>query len=442
MEQILIVGRTNVGKSALFNRIAGQELSMVYDQPGITRDWIETTADFAGKKFKLIDSGGLEHSGEFSDQIREIVINKVKACSIAILVCDLKVGVTFGDIEIAKILKQSKMPVVVAVNKCDDQAKDLEIFQFQKLGLGEPMPISAIHGRGIGNLLTKALETIDALRQSFEVQEKPQFKIALIGKPNAGKSSLMNNILNKERTMVSDVAGTTREAISDFFFYKDKFIQVTDTAGVRRSASVDTEVEQLMVKSSMEAIRTSDVIILLIDATEGRLSAQELKLLNYACARKKALVIALNKSDLVSKEELEKIENAFEYEYENLWRNFPIVKVSALTGKNVDKLITRVEEVCKNCKQEFNSQQLFEIVSSTLAKSPIFKQQTSLQVLSIKPIEGARIPAFDIKVNRPELFGDSELRCIENILRNNFNLRGCPIKFNIVNKQPGLYKYA
>lgn len=424
---VLLAGRTNVGKSALFNRIIGKQVSLVLDREGVTRDWIEESVKWHKNHFRLADIGGLEKGGIIEDLIREAFFKKLEEASLVVMVCDVSTGPTAKDIEIAKILRKSGKEVVLVVNKADDESKDRSIFEFMQLGLGKPMAISALHARGVGDLLDLICDKIIAPTSKPE-EEYPVGKICIIGKPNTGKSSLLNIILGRERSIVSDLAGTTRESIVDTFSINGKLFQFTDTAGVRRKRSVEDELEIMMVKTSMEAIRRSDLAVMMIDGSQEKICAQELKILSYAVEQKKAIILTINKSDLMDADATQFLNHSLA-EYPQLMKKIPLIKISCKEDQNIDKLKNIIERIWTRCRAEFSEEFVDEILKESIIKRPLFKQEHAIKVWRVRVVRDT-VPAFHIKFNMPILIDDSHLRYIENILRSKLDLFGCPVRLS------------
>lgn len=426
---VLLAGRTNVGKSALFNRIIGSKKSLVLDREGVTRDWIEEEVKWSGSTFRLADIGGLENGGLIEDLIREAFSSKVREAKVVVMVCDIITGPTSKDVEIAKMLKQQGKTVILATNKCDDELKDLDIYNFMQLGLGTPMPISALHARGVTELLEEIIAKLPERPEEEAGEFEQVCKISIVGKPNTGKSSLLNRMLGKQRSIVSDQEGTTRESIADKFFINDTAFQVTDTAGVRRRRSVNDELEIMMVKNSMEAIRRSNLAVLVIDGSQAKICSQELKILSYALEQKKAVILAINKSDLIDADIDGFLQHSLE-EYPQLTRKFPVIKMSCKENKNIGKLKNLMTAIWKRCLNKFDEDFVDDLVKTHMTKRPIHKQGQIIKVSRIRPVPGT-IPTFHVKVNKPQLFDPSHQSYIENILRSKLDLFGCPIRFSV-----------
>lgn len=424
---VVLAGRTNVGKSTLFNRLVRNSRSMVFDRPGVTRDYLADVVSVDDKAFKLVDTGGIPLKATddpFAQAIRKSVDTMLAQASLILFMCDVKVGVQDEDLLIAKILHKSGRPVVLLLNKVDNDAVYQEFHhEFLRLGFNNILPISSLHGTGISDLLTYIAENIE---MPTDTEEAPAYAVTLLGRPNVGKSSLMNLLIGYERTMVSDIPGTTREAISERLTFHKETIQLVDTAGVRRKRKVDDELEQLMVKSSLYSLRDADIILLVIDASEKRIADQELKLLFYALEQHKCVIIIWNKIDLLDDLDKEELEHDLE-QYEFVLKKVPQIRISCLEKKNIGKILKAVQEVHARCVQEVNSTQLDEAVKMRLYARPMYSQNKLLKVFKIRHAP-ARIPTFVVHVENPTLFNQSHLGYLENIIRDTLDLVGCPIQ--------------
>jgi len=298
--KVIIAGRTNVGKSTLFNRFSKGTRAIVLHEEGVTRDYVSEIISWDNKKFELVDTGGISlkkkrnATDPILEQVRVKVLEMLSKAAIILFVCDAKNGLVQEDLQIAKVLHKTNKPVLLLLNKADNQAAyESNYPEFYKLGFKDILPISATHGTGMVDLLEKITEHVNAQAEEV-VDEKPEYKVTILGKPNVGKSSLMNILARKDRSIVTEVAGTTREAISETIYSSQDLVKITDTAGVRRKSRVAQDLESLMVKSSLEAVRTSDIVMIMIDASTTKLTDQELKLLFYAYEQKKSILILLN----------------------------------------------------------------------------------------------------------------------------------------------------
>ena len=433
---IAVVGRPNVGKSTLFNKLIGRRLSIVDDTPGVTRDRIFGDAEWLGKKFMLIDTGGIEPKTD------DVILKKMRAqaelaigtADVIIFVTDLKSGVTAAvvatDEEVAAMLQKSGKPVVLCVNKCDKLGEaPMEFYEFYNLGLGEPLAVSSVHGHGTGDLLDKAFEYIDFTE--IEDDDDEVINVAVIGKPNAGKSSLINCISNEERVIVSDIAGTTRDAIDTLVTVNDQKFNFTDTAGIRRKSKVDDEIEKYSIMRAKMAIERSDVCVIMIDAVEG-FTEQDSKVAGLAIEQGKAAIIAVNKWDIVEKDG-----KTMDNMRKELMQDFsfmpyaPIIFISAKTGQRLDRLFDLIKFVHSQNTMRISTGMLNDVLAEATARvQPPSDKGKRLKIYymtqaSVKP------PTFVFFCNREELFHFSYQRYLENQIRSTFGLEGTPVKFVI-----------
>ena len=426
---IAIVGRPNVGKSTLFNKLTGKRLAIVEDTPGVTRDRIYSECEWLNHTVMLVDTGGIEPKTDdgILSKMREQANVAIESADVIILVTDLASGVTANDADIASMLLKSGKPVVLCVNKCDRLGEPpAEFYEFYNLGLGDPIAVSSVHGHGTGDLLDECFKYIDF--ESEEEEDDDTIKVAIIGKPNVGKSSLVNRISGEERMIVSNVAGTTRDATDTEVENKyGKFVLI-DTAGIRRKSRVDDNVEKYSVLRSYMAVDRSDVCVIMIDATEG-FTEQDSKVAGYAHEQGKACVIAINKWDAVEKETntmsefTKKLQNDFSF-----MSYAPFVFISALTGQRVDKLFELILSTYdQNCRR-ISTGMLNDMLSYATAKvQPPSDKGKRLKLYYITQAS-AKPPTFVIFCNRSDLFHFSYQRYIENQIRETFGLTGTPIK--------------
>lgn len=432
---VAIVGRPNVGKSMLFNKLTGRRMAIVEDTPGVTRDRIYGDCEWCGRNFMLVDTGGIE-PGTDNDMLKfmrrqaEIAI---ETANVIIMVVDVTVGLTAADAEVASMLKRSRKPVVLAVNKCDSTGGvNPEIYEFYGLGLGDPIEVSAIHGHGTGDLLDACVEAFP--EDDGEEYDEDVIKVAIIGKPNVGKSSLLNRILGEERVIVSDVAGTTRDAI-DSYFENDwgKYLFI-DTAGMRRKSKVDDAVERYSNMRSVAAIERADVCLILIDANEG-VTEQDTKVAGLAHEAGKACIIVVNKWDAVEKDT-----NTMNRMTEDVRRDLsymqyaPIMFISALTGQRVDKLFETINAVSNQNTMRITTGMLNNILEDATARvQPPTDKGRRLKVYYMTQV-GVKPPHFVIFCNDAKLFHFSYQRYLENQIRAVFGLTGTPVKITIRQK--------
>ncbi len=419
----------NVGKSTLFNRLSSTVKSLILDHEGVTRDVISDVVDWQGHTFELVDTGGisLKKSKDVIDEaVRQKAIAMLDEAALVLFVVDGTIGLVQEDLEIARVLHQLKRPVLLIVNKSDSKKTEERLFEFDRLGFEEILPISAQHGLHIAELLDRIIHhTKDIVIRDIP---QPAFKVALIGKPNVGKSSLMNLLLQKDRSLVTPEAGTTREAISEpIQFYKET-IDITDTPGIRRKRGVTQELEQMMVRTSMRTIKNTDIVLLLLDAHEGKIADQELKLAFYAFEQqKKALIILFNKQDLM--DPLTQVDLQFSLsEYEFMMKKIDTLNISCETGENIGKIMPLITKVWERYSQRIPDTELKDFIISAMHRRPLYHKKQLLHIKKVRQIHTAPITIL-LKVNHPEWFGPSQLAYFENALRKQYDLKSVPIKF-------------
>jgi GTPase len=430
MSMVVIVGRMNVGKSTLFNRLAKNARSITLDYEGVTRDFIKDRIEWAGKSLDLIDSGGItlrRIADPLLEQVRKKVLDLIEKADVIIFMTDGIVGLLPEEQEISKLLHKLGKKVVVAVNKIDNSQAQQHIYEFEKLGHQACISISAQHGRGINDLLDQVVALLPHETQKAP-DAQPQLRVVLLGRPNAGKSSLMNLLLQEERSIVSDIPGTTREAITESVMFYKQAIQVTDTPGIRRQKAVTGELEPLMVKSAFHALRDADIIVLLIDGADSVLVDQELKLAFYAYAEHyKGLILLVNKQDLMTEADKLKLEENFNY-YKHLIKRIPVLYISCATGKNVGRVLPTIQKVWDRYSYTFDNSKLHTLLLSQLQKKPLYHLSQRLLVYEVEQVRTAP-PTILLKVNMPEWFGESQLRFFENLIQSEYDMIGVPIKF-------------
>lgn len=423
---VAIVGRPNVGKSTFFNKVVGKKLSIVEDFPGVTRDRLYADAEWCGKSFTLVDTGGLElkSTDEMWTHIQKQAEIAIETADIIILFADAKAGLTAADGDIAMKLRKSGKPVVLAVNKLDNYNPD-KLYEFYNLGLGEPFGISAEHGTGIGDLLDEVTAKFAALKTE---DDDNSIKIAIVGKPNAGKSSLCNKLLGFDRTIVSDIAGTTRDAIdTDFVFNGEKFT-IIDTAGIRKKSSVNEDLEYYSVLRALGAIRRADVCVMMIDASVG-VTEQDVKICGYIHEQNKPSVIAMNKWDTVEKDT--NTINKFNAELNEALKFMDYilpVYVSAKTGLRNDKILSLCKLALENSRKRISAGQLNDLILDCVrANEPPSMNGRRLKISYVTQAEGTP-PTFIFFVNDARLLHFSYKRYLENCLRKAYDFSGTPIK--------------
>ena len=425
---VAIVGRPNVGKSTFFNYIVGKRISIVQDEPGVTRDRVYAEATWKGRTFTLIDTGGIEPESEdiIVSQMREQANIAINIADVIIFLTDIKQGVTAADKEISLMLKKSKKPIVLVCNKADNFGKTSDdIYEFYNLGLGDPFPVSSVNALGIGDVLDAIYENFP---ESEEVEDDSVIKVALIGKPNVGKSSLVNKILGENRVIVSDIAGTTRDAIDSEFeneFGKYVFI---DTAGIRRKSKVEEQIEKYSVMRSVLAIERADVCLLMIDANEG-VTEQDKKIAGEAHEAGKATIIVINKWDAYEKDE-HTIEQYKKQVYNELaYLSYaPIIFISAKTGQRVHKLFELINQIASQNAMRVSTSVLNQVLNEAIAiVQPPTDKGKRLKIYYMTQAS-TKPPTFVVFVNDKKLFHFSYERYLVNQIRKEFTLTGTPVR--------------
>lgn len=430
---IAIVGRPNVGKSTLFNRIVGKKVSIVEDFEGVTRDRLYCDGEWCGCKFTLIDTGGLEIKSEDKmwRHIREQARIAVEIADAIIFVVDGKAGITANDSEVADFLRMSKKPVCIAVNKLDNNEQE-NIYDFYSLGIGDVVGVSAEQSKGIGDLLDVVTENLPKIDGDGEEEV---INIAIVGKPNAGKSSLTNKLLGYDRVIVSDVAGTTRDAIDTAFEWDGVKYNIIDTAGIRKKSAVDEGIEQYSVMRSLAAIRRADVAVIVIDSAEG-MSEQDVKICGYVHEQGKPSLIVMNKWDAVEKDTF--TINTFNKKLQNELKfmdYFSSVYISAKTGQRVDKILSMAKEVYDESKRRVPTGVLNDIIADAIiAVEPPSHNGKRLKIYYVTQ-SSVQPPTFVFFVNDSNLMHFSYERYLENTLRKTFIFKGTPIKLVVRNRK-------
>ena len=429
---VAVVGRPNVGKSTLFNALAGERISIVQDTPGITRDRIYTDVTWLDRTFTLIDTGGIEPDSKdiILSQMRAQAQIAIDTADVIIFLVDVKQGLVDADDKVADMLRRSHKPVVLVVNKVDSVNKySADVFEFYNLGIGEPHPVSAVNKLGLGDMLEEVVSHFDTEGAGEEEDERT--RVAIVGKPNVGKSSLINKLLGEERLIVSDIAGTTRDAVDTEIVHNGKEYVFIDTAGLRRKNKIKEELERYMIVRAVSAIERSDIVVLLIDAVEG-VSEQDAKIAGIAHDRGKAVIIAVNKWDAVEKDDktiyrvTEKVRNVLSY-----MPYAEIIFISALTGQRLHKLFDVIDMVSENHAMRVATGVLNEIMAEAVAmQQPPSDKGKRLKLYYITQV-AVKPPTFVIFVNKKELMHFSYTRYIENQIRQTFGFRGTPLRFII-----------
>jgi GTPase len=446
---VALVGRPNVGKSTLFNRLAEERLAVVDDVPGTTRDRLLAEANWAGTTFDVVDTGGIDPtqtgpgrsqqplsvgSADFIKQIREQAEIAIREADAVLFITDAEAGVTPADLEVADILRRLQRdvdgepwpPVLLVVNKSDSEARRLAAMQFYELGLGEPHPISALHGTGTGDMLDALVATF---RDQGEEVEDDSIKIAIVGKPNVGKSSLLNRLLGEERAIVSEIAGTTRDAVDTFFMYEDQPITLIDTAGIRRRGKVEPGVEKFSVLRSMKAIERADVALLMVDATSG-LTAQDAHIAGYILEAWKSTVVLVNKWDAIQKDTYTMDDFSKHVRQELAFMDYvPVLYISALTGQRVNQVLPTALKVQEERLRRLPTSEINEIIQKAQERHPA----PSKAGRQLRLYYGTQVrsdpPTFLIYANDPKLVHFTYKRFLENRFREVYGFLGTPIRF-------------
>ena len=433
---VAIVGRPNVGKSMLFNKLCGQRLSIVEDTPGVTRDRLYAQCEWRNRVFDIVDTGGIEPGTD--DQIlsfmREQAEIAIQAATVIVFVCDIKTGMTAADQEVANMLLRSRKPVVLAVNKADQTGRENpDVYEFYNLGLGDPISVSALHGHGTGDLLDACFAYFPP-EEEEEDEEEDVIRVALIGKPNVGKSSLVNRILGEERVIVSNVAGTTRDAVDSYFENECGKYRFIDTAGMRKKSRVDDRIEKFSVLRATMAIERSDVCLIMIDAQEG-VTEQDTKVAGLAHEAGKACIVVVNKWDAIEKDgkTMDKMRKDVERDL-SFMSYAPIIFISAMTGQRVDRLFEMINYVNNQAVTRISTGMLNNVLSDATARvQPPTDKGRRLKIYYMTQV-GVRPPHFVCFCNDARLFHFSYQRYLENQIRATFGLEGTPVRMSIRQK--------
>lgn len=429
---VAVVGRPNVGKSTLFNALAGENISIVKDTPGITRDRIYADVNWLDRTFTLIDTGGIEPDSKdvILSQMRVQAEIAMETADVIIFLVDVRQGLVDADSKVADMLRRSQKPVVLVVNKVDNFEKYMaDVYEFYNLGIGDPHPISAVNRLGLGDMLEEVVSHFPESSGEDEEDERP--RIAIVGKPNVGKSSLINKLLGENRLIVSDIAGTTRDAVDTEVTYNGREYVFIDTAGLRRKNKIKEELEKYMIVRTVSAVERADIVVLVIDAVEG-VTEQDAKIAGIAHERGKAVIIAVNKWDAVEKDDktiyrvTEKVRNTLSY-----MPYAEILFVSAVTGQRLPKLFETIDMVSENHAMRVATGVLNEIMAEAVAmQQPPSDKGKRLRIYYITQVS-VKPPTFVIFVNDRELMHFSYTRYIENQIRETFGFRGTPLRFII-----------
>ncbi len=427
---VAVVGRPNVGKSTLFNKLVGARISIVEDTPGVTRDRIYSKCEWRGHKFMVVDTGGIEpkEDDKMLTLMRQQAEIAISHADVIVLVCDVRCGVTANDYAVADMLQKSGKPVVLAVNKCDTLGETpMDVYEFYNLGLGDPFPISSVHGHGTGDMLDEVVKFFPT--EDIEDYDETDIKVAVIGKPNAGKSSLINRIAGEERVIVSDIAGTTRDATDTIIDREEGRFVFIDTAGIRRKSKITEKIEHYSVLRAYMAVDRADVCVIMIDAVEG-FTEQDSKVAGYAHEQGKGCIVAVNKWDAIEdktdktmQEYRKKLENDFSF-----MSYVPFIFISAKTGQRVEKLFGMIKNVAEQNAMRISTGMLNDVLAYAVARvQPPSDKGKRLKIYYMTQAS-TKPPTFVCFVNRADLFHFSYQRYIENQIRTTFGLEGTPVR--------------
>lgn len=433
---VAIVGRPNVGKSTLFNIFANSRISIVEDTPGVTRDRLYADTEWLNNEFMMVDTGGIEimNTDKIAVSIRQQAQIAIAEADVILFVCDARAGITHEDAEVAKMLRQSKKPIVLAINKADSPKQEMEIFEFYNLGIGEPIPVSAANHLGLGDLLDAVVEKFPETSAYGEDGNEDEIKVALIGRPNVGKSSIFNTLVGEERSIVSDVAGTTRDAIDTPVIREGQKFLFIDTAGMRRKARIDEPIEKYSIIRSLRAVDRSDVVLMVIDAIDG-VTEQDKKIAGYAHEAGKGIVLVVNKWDLYDKDNTSTLRYTENLRRELVFMQYaPVVFVSAMTKQRIHRLPEVIHYVAEQNAMRISTSVLNQVVEDAIAiNPPPTEKGQRLKILYATQVK-IKPPTFVIFVNEPEIMHFSYQRYLENKLREAFGFEGTPLQMIIRGK--------
>jgi GTP-binding protein len=426
---VVIVGRTNVGKSTLFNRMSLDVKSLTHDEAGVTRDFLHDMVCWKNVSFDLLDTGGISLSASkdvILEQVRQRALKLIENADLVLLVVDGTVGIVPEDRNLAKMLHKMGKKVILVINKSDCKITESHRHEFIKLGHSLMMTISAQHGNGCDELQD---EIIALLPKHKKITEEPvAFNIVLLGKPNVGKSSLINALLKEERMIVNEQPGTTRDAVSERIAFHKIDIQITDTPGIRRKRGVTEPLEQMMTKSSFRAVENADIILLLVDVSQGEISDQELKLAFFVLEKHKSLIMLFNKYDLLENDDYasQRLESSLE-KYPQLTKRAIRLNISCKSSKNIGKILPAVQEVWERASQTIPNEEISTLLTQAIREKPLYHKTIPLIVYKAKQVATAPITIVMI-VNQPQWFEDSQLAFFENVMRKKYDLRGVPVR--------------
>lgn len=429
---VAILGRPNVGKSTLFNRLTGGRVAIVEDTPGVTRDRLYRDAEWLGKTFTLVDTGGIEFTGKensISEQVKKQALIAIEEADVIMFIVDGRQGLTAQDEFIGNMLRKSQKPVILVVNKIEQFKDNHQLYEFYQLGLGDPVPISAAHGMNTGDMLDLVVNQFKNIPE--EDYEPDVIKIAVVGRPNVGKSSLVNVLLGQERVIVSNIPGTTRDAIDTFFEREQQRYMLIDTAGMRRRGNIEENTERYSVIRALRAVDRSDVVLMVLDAVEG-VTEQDKRIAGYVHEAGKGVIIIVNKWDLVEKDEktMKKFDENIRSQL-GFMQYAPTLFVSALTKQRVVKIVELVNFVAEQQTNRVSTSVLNEIISEAVLLTPPPSDKGKRLKILYSTQAGIKPPHFIFFVNEPSLMHFSYLRYLENKIRSNFGFEGSPIRMTV-----------
>lgn len=432
---VVMVGRMNVGKSTLFNRLASTVKSLVFDYPGTTRDVVRDTVTWNNRSFELVDTGGLSLQQKkvsmLQQKVHEKAYESVQKADLILFLVDGAIGLLPEDRAIVNKIHELNKKMIVVINKIDVQESADHTHEFQACGGSATVGVSAEHGKGIGDLLDGIIGLLP-VKGSGQEQEVA-FRVMFLGKPNVGKSSLMNALLNYERSIVFDEPGTTREAISETIAFSKEHLVLTDTPGLRRKSAIGEELEKSMVHTALQALDDTDVVLLVIDGSAGEIVDQELKLAFYAFSeRYKALIIIVNKSDIMTAEHKIALGELFD-RYVHLMRKVPVLYVSCISGNNIGKILPLTKKIGDRYGQQLPVAEVYQLFTQTLLRKPLMRNEQKLVVYEVRQLATSPI-TLGLAVSEPSFFGASQIAFFENLLRKNYDLIGVPVKFIVRSK--------
>ncbi|TFB08120.1 ribosome biogenesis GTPase Der [Candidatus Atribacteria bacterium MT.SAG.1] len=433
---VAIIGRINVGKSTLFNRITRKRTAIVENEPAITRDRIYAECEWKGQQFTLVDTGGVDFiiKEEMQKKIAAQTELAIDEADLIILLVDIKEGINPDDFKVAKVIREKGKPSILVANKGDVRGSELKLYEFYELGFGDPYIISAEHGLNVDDLLNRIISCISEVKIESEEEEENIIKVSIIGKPNVGKSSLLNYILGEDRIIVSEYPGTTRDAIEIIFKHDSLKLIFIDTAGLRDKAKPKEDVEYYSTLRTFEAVRNSDIVLLILDSTQG-VSMQDKKIANYIQKERKACIIILNKFDLI-KDNIDKKLFIDEVRYElSFIKNSPVIMTSALTGYNIDKIISKIKEVAIQYSKKIPTSALNTFIKKIIFKNPPKYVRGNTLKIRYAAQTGIKPPKFLLFVNNPKLMYTSYHRYLENKIYETFGFEGSPVVINLAKKK-------